>query len=119
MASPYQYTGIAYIRLNGKEIQTKDGAQLTPGGVTRDPVIGSRVYGWQQTPKEARLSCVIPQGPGVSLFMIKNMVDATIEFECDTGERFMLANAWCDGNVSLTSKGEISAEFIGIECKEI
>ncbi|PHM49347.1 phage tail tube protein [Xenorhabdus miraniensis] len=119
MTSPYQYTGIAYIHLNGKELPTKDGATLTPGGFSRDPVIGARVYGWQQTPKEARLSCVIPQGPGVSLFSIKNAIDTTISFECDTGEKFMLANAWCDGNTSLTSKGEISAEFIAVECKEI
>lgn len=119
MTSPYQYTGIAYIHMNGKELPTKEGAQLTPGGVSRDPVIGSRVYGWQQTPKEARVSCTIPQGPGVSLFTIKNMVDGTVVFECDTGEKFMLANAWCDGNCTLTAKGDISAEFIAVECKEI
>lgn len=119
MTSPFKYTGIAYIHMNGKELPTKEGAQLTPGGVSRDPVVGSRVYGFQETPKEARVSCTIAQKPGVSLFTIKDLVDGTIVFECDTGEKFMLANAWCAGNCTLTSKGDIAAEFIAVECKEI
>lgn len=119
MASPYQYTGIAYILMNGKELPTLEGATLTPGGKIRTPLVGSRVYGFQEAPKEAGLSCTIPQRDGVSLFAIKNAVDVTISFECDTGEKFLLANAWCDGQCTLTGKGEIAAQFNAVECKEI
>lgn len=119
MASPYQYTGVAYISMNGKELPTLEGATLTPGGKIRTPVVGSRVYGFQEAPKEAALSCTIPQGSGVSLFEIKNAVDVTISFECDTGEKFLLANAWSDGQSTLSAKGEIVANFNAVECKEI
>ncbi|AXF74867.1 phage tail tube protein [Erwinia tracheiphila] len=119
MTSPYQYTGVAYVRLNGKEYPTKEGATLTPGGISRQPVVGARVYGWQGKPREAKLSCTIPQGPGISLFYINNLTDVTVEFESDTGERFLMANAWSTGESTLTDSGDIAAAFDAIECREI
>ncbi|NNH89280.1 phage tail tube protein, partial [Pasteurella multocida] len=44
-----QYQGVAYVRCNGTEYASADDATLTPGGVTRATVKGSRVYGYQET----------------------------------------------------------------------
>ena len=119
MGSQYQYTGKAYIRFNGKEHPTLEGGTFTPGGFPKEDVVGSRVYGFKEKVSAPKLSVVIPQGPGVSLFTIKNLVDATIEIECDTGEKFMMANAWCNGEPTLSLNGDINAEFSAIEAKEI
>ena len=50
---------------------------------------------------------------------IKNMTDATIEFETDIGQTYLLANAWVVDAVTLTAKGEISVKFAAAECKKV
>lgn len=119
MTSPYQYTGVAYVRVNGKEYPTKEGATFTPGGISRQPVVGARVYGWQGKPREAKLSCTMPQGPDISLFYINGLDDVTLEFESDTGQRFLMANAWNTGESTLTDSGDISTAFDARESKEV
>ncbi|MDI5036021.1 phage tail tube protein, partial [Salmonella enterica subsp. enterica serovar Montevideo] len=40
-----QRQGVAFIRVNGMELETMEGASFTPSGITREEVTGSRVYG--------------------------------------------------------------------------
>lgn len=115
----YHYQGRAYLRVNGKRLPTKQGASLNPGGVQRPALVGSEVYGYTETPEAASLSCTIPNGPGVSLMSIRAMTDVTIEFECDTGPTFLLANAWASSIPTLTAEGDIAVTFTAVDCKEV
>lgn len=38
-----QRQGVAFIRVNGMELETMEGASFTPSGITREEVTGSRV----------------------------------------------------------------------------
>ncbi|EFX2140905.1 phage tail protein, partial [Shigella flexneri] len=46
-----QRQGVAYIRVNGMELESMEGASFTPSGTTREEVTGSRVYGWKGKPR--------------------------------------------------------------------
>ncbi|EFX2140907.1 phage tail protein, partial [Shigella flexneri] len=46
-----QRQGVAFIRVNGMELETMEGASFTPSGITREEVTGSRVYGWKGKPR--------------------------------------------------------------------
>lgn len=47
-----QRQGVAFIRVNGLELETLAGCTFTPAGDTRETVKGSRVYGYKSTPRE-------------------------------------------------------------------
>lgn len=114
-----KYQGIARIRANGTEYPTAEDATLDIGGFTRQTVKGARVYGYQETPTEATMECKVFNTAGVDVMDIKNMTDATIEFETDIGQTYLLANAWVVDAVTLTAKGEISVKFAAAECKKV
>lgn len=118
MGNNYHYQGRAFLRANGKELPTKQGASLNPGGLNRPELVGARVYGYTESPVAASVSCTIPHGPGVSLMTIREMTDVTIEFECDTGPTFLLANAWVSSVPTLTAEGDIAVTFTAVDCKE-
>lgn len=40
MSNPNQYQGVAYIRVNGQELPTMEGATFTPSGSVREVVKG-------------------------------------------------------------------------------
>lgn len=114
-----KYQGIAKIRINGTEYPTSEDATLDPGGFIRETVKGSRVYGYQETPKEATLECKVFNCSEIDIFALKNMTNGTVEFETDVGQTYLLANAWTVDAVTLTSKGEISLKIAAVECKKV
>ncbi|ATG74327.1 phage tail protein [Zobellella denitrificans] len=113
-----KYQGRAFIRANGREWPTLEGSTLNPGGVNRNVVKGARVLGYQEEPVEATLECKLAYGQELNLLELRDLVDATVEFEADTGQVFMLANAWTTEPPTLTDKGEVDMKMAAVECKE-
>ncbi|APB78613.1 TPA: phage tail tube protein [Pasteurella multocida] len=114
-----QYQGVAYVRCNGTEYASADDATLTPGGVTRATVKGSRVYGYQETPEEATVEATFYNNAETDVLALKDITNATIEFETDVGQTYLLANAWVVDAVTLSSKGEIKIKFAAVQCKRV
>lgn len=81
-----QRQGVAFIRVNGRELETMEGASFTPSGTTREDVIGSRVYGWKGKPRAAKVECKIPGGGDIGLDEVIAWDNVTVEFQADTGE---------------------------------
>ncbi|EJS83216.1 hypothetical protein AAUPMB_21772, partial [Pasteurella multocida subsp. multocida str. Anand1_buffalo] len=50
---------------------------------------------------------------------LKDITNATIEFETDVGQTYLLANAWVVDAVTLSSKGEIKIKFAAVQCKRV
>lgn len=119
MASPYQYQGIAIIRINGREYPSLQGAQIVTGGIKRAPVVGQKAYGWQAEYTHAQITCQFPNGNGLSIADLNAMDNVTITFEADVGKTWLLPNAWSEGSAQLTDKGQISTSFASVEAKEI
>ncbi|MFU2132096.1 phage tail tube protein [Gallibacterium anatis] len=112
-----KYHGIARIRVNGAEYPTGEDATLDVGGFTRETVKGARVYGYKETPTEATVECKMFNNAQLDVLEIKSWTNATVEFETDVGQTYLLANAWVVDAVTLTSKGEISVKFAAVECR--
>ncbi len=117
--NPNQYQGVAYIRVNGLELPTMEGATFTPSGSVREVVKGARVWGFKAKPQEATLECKLAGGNGISVQDIQSWDNVTVEFEADTGEKHMMANAWTSDATTITDGGEISAKFAARASKRI
>lgn len=113
-----QRQGVAFIRVNGMELETMEGASFTPSGITREEVTGSRVYGWKGKLRAAKLECKIPGGGDIGLDEIIGWENITAEFQADTGETWMMANAW-QADEPKNDGGEISLVLMAKQSKRI
>lgn len=110
--------GRAYITIAGRRYNTKEGASLTFGGVTREPVIGDGgVAGYQGKIEAPKVDCTIIHVPDVSLKTIQSVSDATISFDTDNGKSYIISNGFC-GQALEVSKDGIKATFFGTNCEE-
>ncbi len=113
-----QVFGKALITVGGKRYNTKPGASLSPGGTSREAVVGDGgVAGPQDSIEAPQLECTIIKTADVTLKEIQGITDATIIFDGDDGSSHVISGGFC-GPVPKLSRDGISATFYGIECKE-
>lgn len=111
-----QRLGKAFVKSNGSLFESLPGAKIDIGGVTRNPVVGSNsVHGYAEQVKEATVECEISFGPDTRLVEIAAMSDVTINFECDTGQVYVVRNAWLVEPPVLTEGegGKVPLKFAG------
>ena len=102
-----QITGKAVIRVDGEEWRTEDGAKLNPGGVTREAKVGGgKVHGFAEKTKEPELECSVYHTRDTDLTAINAIRDATVVYESDTGDRYVLRSAF------VTEQGRVSISLI-------
>ena len=107
-----QFTGFATLKIDGAVLDTNGGASLDLGGVVRTAVVdativgSNRVLGWAQAPKQARLECEVFAQKGTSLQRFADIKNATITFTADTGNTWILPNAWLAEAPKFTQAGE-------------
>lgn len=114
--------GIAEIHVPGiGKLRSKPGAKVNLGGVTRKPVISGQVDGFVEEPVAPFIECEISMKAGTELSGFKKMTDETIQFHCDTGQKYALLHAWCENPPELKSGagGEIPLKFVGLDCTEV
>ncbi len=114
--------GKAFIKSDGGLLETMPGAKIDIGGVIRNPVVGSNtVHGYAEQVKEAMVECEISFGPDTSLAKLAATVDATITFECDTGQVYIVRNAWLVEPPVLTEGegGKVPLKFAGPPAEEM
>ena len=106
--------GKAYIKVDAKILETNSGAKIDIGGPVREVVKGNGgVYGYSETVKEAELECEISVGPDTSLDKLRKITAATITFEADTGQTWIMSGAWLaePPAVSDGEGGKVSLKF--------
>jgi hypothetical protein len=107
-----QRTGKAFIRLDGVLYETLKGAKLTIGGVNRPDVTGSAVFGYREEVVPAELEASFAHGGPANVATIQAMAGVTITVECDTGEVYVMGNAWNSENPKVDFfEGKIDAKF--------
>jgi hypothetical protein len=113
-----QVLGRAAIKYNGKILLTDKGAKLNLGGVERKPIVGDRVHGFAEETKEPSIECVISLTKDTDLEEIKNLTDCTVTFEADTGQTWILKNAWSNTPPEITAGegGKVPVKFHGMSC---
>jgi hypothetical protein len=109
-----QVTGTVILRRNGEVLRSKEGAELTLGGKERTLIKGHSVYGYSEKVAEGMIKCTIAHVGGDDIIGWSNTVDGTLEFETDTGDTYLLANAVCTNVVTLKGgEGDVELEFGG------
>jgi len=88
-----QLLGRAWVRWNGKTLRTAEGAKLNLGGITRESVVGNEVHGHLEKVVPGKVECEIVVHEGDSPEELSAIRDATVTFECDTGQTYIIRNA--------------------------
>lgn len=117
-----QRLGKAFIKVDGDLLESMPGAKIDIGGNKRDPVVGSHtVYGYAEQVQPARVEVEISVGPNTSLAKLRDITDATITFECDTGQVYIVRNAWLSETLTVTEGegGKVPLVFVGPPAEEM
>lgn len=109
-----QVTGIVKITVNGTLQRSKEGAKLMTGGFERTPQVGYAVYGFAKKVVAATVEFTLAHTADSDILALNEMEDATVIFECDTGVRFRVDNAFVTKPVELTGgEGDVAVEMAG------
>jgi len=112
----------AYIKVDGALLSTMPGAKLDLGGTMREPVIGdNKVHGYKATIKPATLECELSLGQGYSLAQLQNITDATVTYEADTGQTYVVRHAFVTDTLSVQAGdgGKVALKFSGDPAEEM
>lgn len=112
----------AYIKTNGALLATLPGAKLDLGGVERNAVMGDAgVLGYSEVTKPSMLSCEIALSGGTSLAALGKITGATVTYEADTGQTYMIRNAFVTKTMSVQAGdgGKVALEFSGDPAEEM
>lgn len=112
----------AYIKTDSALLATMPGAKLDMGGVERAPVVGGNaMLGYSETIKPGMLTCEIALQQGVSLAVLQKIKAATITYEADTGQTYVIRNAYCAKTLTVTAGegGKVALEFVGDPAEEM
>lgn len=116
-----QITGKATIHVDGEEWRTEDGAKLDIGGVTREAKVGGgKVHGFAEKTKAPELDCNVYHTRDTDLTAINAIKDATVIYESDTGDNYVLRNAFVTEQAELDAEnGTINVKFSAISCERM
>lgn len=117
-----QRLGKAYIKVDGELLETDKGAKINLGGYERKTIVGNNaVHGYAEEPKESTLECTISVGPDTDLTRFSKITDATITFEADTGQTWIIRNAWVTDTLECTDGdgGKVPLKFAGPPAEEM
>jgi hypothetical protein len=113
-----QVTGRVFISLNGQRIRSKEKAALEFGGVERTPEVSdSGVDGYSEKVVPPKVDCKINHTADTSVKDLADFKDGTLVFETDTGRPYTITGAFCSKPPKLEG-GELTLEFMGVECLE-
>lgn len=113
--------GRAFITVAGNRVRSEPGATCDIGGVTRTTIVGDNgIDGFAETPKQSVVECSISVGAGESVAQYREISDTTITFECDTGQTYVIRNAWLTEPPVITGQegGKVSLKFEGPPAEE-
>ncbi len=111
-----QLFGRAFIAIDGNRISSIPGTgKISLGLPERTAKMSDTGFaGYTEAPKNAVVTCDINVDATTDLIAIGNTVDATITFECDTGQIYIVRNAAHAQDLELQSgDGKTTVMFIG------
>ena len=97
-----KHHGRATISYNGKRLRTKPGATLNLGGISRTPdPLDDGSVGFMEATAAPELSCTVPLTQDLGVEELRNLTDANVVFESDTGQSWVIRDAFTVDTVSI------------------
>lgn len=99
-------TGLATIKINGDTLRSKEGASLKVGGPVKKAE--SDVNGFAghsvEAIKPGEVKCTLIHAGDTDLTALQNIEGATVVFETDSGQHYLVRDAATEGEVELKGK---------------
>lgn len=110
-----QYLGRAVIAYDGKTLDAMPGASIDLGGTARKPVTTMFKVGFSEELKPGVVECEIPISKDTLEEEIRNIAGATVTFRADTGQTWMVKNAFCEETLKINAKdgGGVKVKLTG------
>lgn len=112
-----QVTGVVIVRRDGQSLRSKEGkATIMFGGFERVPVYADGVLaGYAQKPIASKVTLTIVHDNTVDLIAISRDTNVSLEFECDSGPKYLVANAFLVKPPELQGgEGDVQLEYEGV-----
>lgn len=114
-----QVTGIVTIKLDGREVQSKEGAKLNTGGFQRTSVVVGKKVHYSEKVMPASIECTLAHMATTSVTWLNGITNATAIFETDTGKKYTINGAFVSEPCSLTGgEGDLTLKLEGPPAKE-
>jgi hypothetical protein len=114
-----QYIGRVTVRLNGETWESKPGAQIDLGGIERQSQVTDQDMGFTETPKPSRIEAEFAVKRGLTLDPLQSLTDATAVFEADTGQRWIIKDAYRSDTLVVTGNGGAKVVIMGKPAQEV
>lgn len=113
--------GIAYIRVNGRQLPLKGSFMVSPSSFERSKVVGQDyVHGTAINPRAPFIEGDITLIRDLSIEDLDAIEGATVTAELANGRGYVLRNADCKSAHELNTKdGQVRVRFEGDSCDEI
>ena len=114
-------TGNVTIRADGEELLTDGKGTLNPGGFEREPKMNGRgTVGYTENPVAPTLSVVIHHTQDTDIVRLSALTGATILLETDTGQTWMLRDAFTKSPTPLDiGNGSVQLEMSGLAVERV
>ncbi len=116
-----QFLGRAKITANGTTIETNKGATLDLGGIKNNTVVTGTKVGRAEELVPATVECETSLEAGMSLEELRNLKEATVIFDCDTGQSYVIRNAFRTDTITMKDGdgGNVSLKVAGDPAEEL
>ena len=113
MANPNMLWGQTTITIDGAQLLTEGKSSIEVGGIVRSAVEADNQAGFfTEKTVPSKVECTVLVAAGTSIAALQAIDNATIVFECDTGQTYVVNNAWVadainasEGKAKLTLQG--------------
>ncbi|EJL6357295.1 phage tail tube protein [Vibrio cholerae] len=112
--------GEVVIRSNGKQLKTKKGSTLNPGGYTYTDHMGpGRSWGSSREFSTPTIQVVITAAEDVDVLEVNAIRNATLTWEGDNGIDYMMTGCSPQAPFTVSDSGEITGTFRGEKVERI
>lgn len=121
MANKNRVAGQARVKVDGDLLDTDGTTSIELGGPKRESVTGDYQAGaFRQSEEPSKVEATILVKGGTSLASLRGIDNATVTLETDTGQTFIVRNAYVADVISFnTSEGKAKVVFQGPPAEEM
>lgn len=111
-------SGEAKVFVAGQHRETHPGATLDPGGEANETVNLASSVGFTSKIVQSKIECEFTFGVGdrLSDFAFSGQ---SVQFQTDTGQTFVIANAWTTDRPVLSAGGKVKVTIEGVPAQEM
>ena len=115
-----QILGVIDAVWKGRKLPLEKGATFEKGGVKNNPIIFGRQTFRSQEGTSAKLTCKVPFRQGDTIAsVVGDMTEGELQVVCDTGQVFVVPDAFMTEQPKLTGGDGMSLELVGSEALEM